>query len=113
MTTLYDIYQRLTKSGNAWNSPKFSDAEKDADSPPVSSTPVTLYDILEVQSGAQASDIKVAYRKLARKHHPDTGDGDTDTWLKIQKAYKVLADEERRKKYDLAQKILEKPTEVM
>ena len=67
---------------------------------------MTLYDILEVQPSAKAEDIKVAFHKLARRHHPDTGDGDTDAWLKIKRAYEVLSDGEHRKKYDIAQKVL-------
>lgn len=62
-----------------------------------------LYTILGVKKGSSASDIKQAYRKLARKHHPDVNPGDKDSeqrFKKISAAYAVLSDPEKRKKYD-------------
>lgn len=58
-----------------------------------------LYDILGVDSTAEASDIKKAYFKLARVHHPDKG-GDEEKFKDIQKAYEVLSDEDRKRVYD-------------
>ena len=45
------------------------------------------------------SDIKKAYHKLALKHHPDKG-GNAEKFRKIQMAYEVLSDEDKRRKYD-------------
>ena len=59
----------------------------------------TLYDTLGVGKGASADEIKKAYRKLAREHHPDSG-GDEARFKEIQGAYDVLSDPEKRKSYD-------------
>lgn len=57
------------------------------------------YNILGLSRNASQDDIKQAYRKLASKHHPDKG-GDTAEFQKIQAAYAVLGDEQKRKEYD-------------
>jgi DnaJ-class molecular chaperone len=52
---------------------------------------------------ASEKDIKTAYRKLARKHHPDVNPGDKkseDRFKEIGEAYSVLSDADKRKKYD-------------
>ncbi|RRR67104.1 MAG: J domain-containing protein [Candidatus Viridilinea halotolerans] len=61
------------------------------------------YQELGVARGASEQDIKQAYRKLARKYHPDINPGDkaAETRFKaINEAYEVLADKEKREKYD-------------
>lgn len=61
------------------------------------------YTILGVGKNASAKDIKSAYRKLARKYHPDVNPGDTTAEAKfkeINEAQAVLTDPEKRKKYD-------------
>jgi len=58
-----------------------------------------LYDTLGVAKNASADEIKKAYRKLAREHHPDSG-GDETKFKEIQGAYDVLSDAEKRKQYD-------------
>jgi curved DNA-binding protein len=61
------------------------------------------YDILGVNRTASDKEIKQAYRKLARKHHPDVNPGDTSAEAKFKEvntAYDVLSDPEKRKKYD-------------
>jgi molecular chaperone DnaJ len=57
------------------------------------------YDILGVAKNASADEIKKAYRKLAREHHPDQG-GDETRFKEIQGAYDVLSDPEKRQAYD-------------
>jgi len=58
-----------------------------------------LYDTLGVAKNASAEEIKKAYRKLAREHHPDQG-GDEAKFKEIQGAYDVLSDAEKRTQYD-------------
>jgi molecular chaperone DnaJ len=59
----------------------------------------SLYDTLGVPKNASADEIKKAYRKLAREHHPDQG-GDEARFKEIQGAYDVLSDPEKRQQYD-------------
>jgi molecular chaperone DnaJ len=61
------------------------------------------YQVLGVKRDATQKEIKAAYRKLARKHHPDVNPGNKDAenrFKEINEAYEVLSDEEKRKKYD-------------
>jgi molecular chaperone DnaJ len=65
--------------------------------------PESLYDTLGVKKAASADEIKKAYRKLARKYHPDTNQGDKaaeEQFKQVQTAYDVLSDSEKRKAYD-------------
>ena len=57
------------------------------------------YDILGVKKSATPEEIKKAFRKLARKHHPDAG-GNEDTFKQVNEAYEVLSDKEKRTQYD-------------
>lgn len=57
------------------------------------------YDILGVKKDASADEIKKAFRKLARKHHPDAG-GSEDKFKELNEAYEVLSDAEKRAQYD-------------
>lgn len=60
------------------------------------------YDVLGVARDAGADEIKRAYRQLARRYHPDiSGDDRTAAFLEVARAYEVLADEDRRRTYDL------------
>jgi DnaJ-class molecular chaperone len=61
------------------------------------------YQILDVDRSADEAEIKKAYRKLARKYHPDVNPDDPDAerrFKEIQEAYAVLSDPEKRKQYD-------------
>ncbi|MCS6873152.1 MAG: molecular chaperone DnaJ [Pyrinomonadaceae bacterium] len=61
------------------------------------------YNILGVKRDAKPEEIKKAYRRLARKYHPDVNPGDKvaeERFKEIQEAYEVLSDEKKRKIYD-------------
>ena len=61
------------------------------------------YEILEIPPEAETAQIKTAYRKLARKYHPDinkTPDA-IEIFKQITKAYETLSDKEKRKQYDI------------
>lgn len=60
------------------------------------------YELLGVSEDASQEEIKKAYRKKAKKYHPDSNKdtADEEKFKKINKAYDVLSDEEKRKKYD-------------
>ncbi|WP_427015615.1 DnaJ C-terminal domain-containing protein [Pseudarthrobacter sp. P1] len=62
-----------------------------------------FYKILGLSKDASDADIKKAYRKLARKYHPDTNQGDATaekTFKDVSEAYSVLSDAEDRQQYD-------------
>src|SRR5690348_10232436 len=62
-----------------------------------------FYETLGVKRDASADDIRKAYRKLARKHHPDLNPGDKtaeDRFKKVQEAYDVLSDSKKKQMYD-------------
>lgn len=64
---------------------------------------IDYYSILGISKTASADDIKKAYRKLARKYHPDVNPNDEEAKKKFQQvneANEVLSDPEKRKKYD-------------
>lgn len=61
------------------------------------------YDVLGVSRGASEKEVRQAYRKLARKHHPDLNPDDREAARKfkeINEAHEVLSDAKDRKKYD-------------
>jgi molecular chaperone DnaJ len=61
------------------------------------------YEILGVGREASTEEIKRAYRRLARQHHPDVNRNDPqaeETFKRISEAYAVLSDEEKRRRYD-------------
>ena len=63
----------------------------------------SYYDILGVAKSATEKDIRQAYRRLARKYHPDMNPGNKQaetTFKEINQAYEVLSDTDTRKKYD-------------
>ena len=66
------------------------------------SDPRNLYSILGVSHNSTEKDIKKAYRNLARVHHPDKSNVESDKkkFMEINKAYEILSDKEKRHKYD-------------
>ncbi len=61
------------------------------------------YDLLGVAKKASAKDIRTAFRKLARKYHPDLNPGDKsaeEKFKQLQEAYDVLSDTKKRQMYD-------------
>src|SRR5712672_2446478 len=61
------------------------------------------YELLGVPRKASAKDIRTAFRKLARKYHPDLNPGDKsaeEKFKQLQEAYDVLSDSQKRQMYD-------------
>lgn len=61
------------------------------------------YEVLGVSKTASDSELKSAYRKLAKKYHPDVNPGDKEAEAKFKEAteaYSVLSDAEKRRQYD-------------
>jgi len=61
------------------------------------------YEILGVSRTAVAKEIKAAYRRLARKYHPDVNKGDKqaeEKFKEVAEAFAVLSDKDKRAKYD-------------
>src|SRR5437763_6269657 len=58
------------------------------------------YKVLGVPETATDKEIRRAYRKLAKEHHPDSNPGHEDRFKEVSAAYDVLSDGEKRKAYD-------------
>lgn len=66
------------------------------------------YEILGLETSCTLAEIRTAYRRLAKRHHPDVNPGDADAVTRLQEvnaAYEVLADSARRRAYDEEQNI--------
>jgi DnaJ-class molecular chaperone len=60
-----------------------------------------LYSILCLNKDATQDDIKKSYKKMALQHHPDKNGGDDTKFKKLNEAYQILSDPDKRKMYDL------------
>ena len=67
-----------------------------------------FYKVLGVSEKADGDEIKKAYRKLAKKYHPDANQGDdkaAERFKEVGEAYSVLSDPKKRKQYDQMRKL--------
>ena len=71
---------------------------------------MNYYEILEVSPNASQEIIKIAYKNLAKKYHPDTSNEEnaSEIMQKINEAYEVLSDPEKREEYDMTLNINDK-----
>ncbi|KAF8731204.1 hypothetical protein HU200_016528 [Digitaria exilis] len=69
--------------------------------PPQRAAAATMYEVLAVEETAGPDEIKAAYRRAARRWHPDACPGGADRFMAAREAYEVLSDPERRRGYDI------------
>ena len=67
---------------------------------------LTHYDLLEVKHSASEKELKIAYHRMAKKYHPDIYDGiNKDHFKRVNEAYAVLKNPQKRAAYDNRSKI--------
>lgn len=59
------------------------------------------YEILEVESTCSTGELKASYKRLLLKHHPDKGEEDGESFMRVQSAWKLVYCPEERRKYDM------------
>jgi len=95
-------YRPLAK-GTALHSrvePRASFSARHFSTSPENASTRDYYEVLGVSRTASPSEVKKAYYKLAKEHHPDTSSGDPALFAEVNSAYEVLSDESKRKIYD-------------
>ena len=94
-----DDYEELGKRKNTKENQEFREAATNNSLP-------NYYDVLEVSNNATQDEIKIKFRELAKKTHPDkTKSNSEEEMSELNKAYEVLSDKERRESYDKYLKI--------
>ncbi len=94
-----DDYEELGKRKNTKENREFREAATNNSLP-------NYYDVLEVSNNATQDEIKIKFRELAKKTHPDkTKSNSEEEMSELNKAYEVLSDKERRESYDKYLKI--------
>lgn len=89
-----DDYEELGKRKNTKEDKEFREASLNDELP-------NYYDVLGVAREATQDEIKIKFRELAKKTHPDKTKEDSEKEMaEINKAYEVLSDKERRERYD-------------
>ena len=73
---------------------------------------VDLYGVLGLSRNADSSEIRTAYKQLAKEHHPDKG-GNPEKFKEINQAHEILSDDARRKMYDMTGNTSEQPEHNM
>ncbi|WP_052663029.1 J domain-containing protein [Mycoplasmoides pirum] len=61
---------------------------------------MTLYDLLDIPKNATDKEIKLAYKKQAKKYHPDLNKSNDDMFVRINNAYSILSNPIQKQKYD-------------
>jgi len=67
-----------------------------------------LYSILGVARNADTSEIRTAYKQLAKEHHPDKG-GDVEKFKELSQAHEILSDDSKRRMYDMTGSVSDQP----
>lgn len=73
---------------------------------------INYYNILGVSQNASLAEIKSAYYRLAKIHHPDSKNGDSNLFRELNEAYIVLSDEQNRNRYDAELKFEEQQKKI-
>jgi hypothetical protein len=73
---------------------------------------ITHYERIGVSPDASRDQIQAAYRRLARRHHPDAHDGDNNQMAALNEAWRVLNDPARRAMYDASLRTAARPAAV-
>lgn len=73
---------------------------------------INYYNILGVSQNASLAEIKSAYYRLAKIHHPDSKNGDSNLFRELNEAYIVLSDEQNRNRYDSELKFEEQQKKI-